>query len=340
MIGQEKVLIITTHSFWGDPLGNGTLIRKRYEFLREIFGNVLTLYITDTDKKCPLPGGTIKHSGSLTDEVIQSVRDIVIQHDIKFCYFSYVQSATLVRALPTFNMVEIHDVLHLRQQNFENYGYEAPVKIDKASELEMLSHFDLVLSINLNESTYLRQNGISAAIWFPPTSEFLADSSVENRGRVSGFLGSNAIPNVDGINCLSTLFMDLTDFHLAGPISLDKNLVPFMPAGTIFHGVLNNISNFYNNVDVALSPIRFGGGLKIKVFEALSFGVDIIATKHSVEGFPTGITELVTVDDCPRSWSGETVSQSRRVALELKRDFFLDNFSHERGVQRLRDALP
>jgi glycosyltransferase involved in cell wall biosynthesis len=40
---------------------------------------------------------------------------------------------------------------------------------------------------------------------------------------------------------------------------------------------------------VALSPVRFGGGLKIKVFEALSFGKPVLATQHSIDGFPKNI---------------------------------------------------
>lgn len=52
----------------------------------------------------------------------------------------------------------------------------------------------------------------------------------------------------------------------------------------ILKGAYDNPDDFYNIGDICINPINEGTGLKIKTFEALSYGKTVIASKHSIEG--------------------------------------------------------
>lgn len=52
-------------------------------------------------------------------------------------------------------------------------------------------------------------------------------------------------------------------------------------------GRLDDVADFYRNVDVVIAPMQFSTGLKIKVSEALATGAPLIAHTHATEGYPT-----------------------------------------------------
>ena len=79
---------------------------------------------------------------------------------------------------------------------------------------------------------------------------------------------------------------------------------------------------------MALSPARFGAGLKIKVLEALANGCRVLATSHSVEGFPKGIHDVVTIEDNFENWTKGRLQQSVAVKkADIKS--YIDNYFTE-----------
>ncbi len=51
-------------------------------------------------------------------------------------------------------------------------------------------------------------------------------------------------------------------------------------------GRVESLDDFYAQLDIALVPMTFSTGLKIKVGEALAYGVPLIAHAHAYEGYP------------------------------------------------------
>jgi glycosyltransferase involved in cell wall biosynthesis len=54
-------------------------------------------------------------------------------------------------------------------------------------------------------------------------------------------------------------------------------------------GPVDAISDFYDRIDVALAPIDQGGGMKVKVVEAMMHGLPVIATEHVKRGLPESL---------------------------------------------------
>jgi GT2 family glycosyltransferase len=80
-------------------------------------------------------------------------------------------------------------------------------------------------------------------------------------------------------------------------------------------GVYANVSDAelaasYDRARVAVVPLRFGAGVKLKVVEALRDGVPLVTTQVGAQGLP-GLSRVVAVEDAAASFAGAVVSLLR-----------------------------
>ena len=96
-------------------------------------------------------------------------------------------------------------------------------------------------------------------------------------------------------------------------------------------GTVRDVDVFYRQADLAVIPIRAGGGSRVKLLEAAAFGVPIVSTRLGAEGlaFRPG-RELLIADDagkfaraCAAVLRRHTLAQSlvRRAWLRLRTDY-------------------
>ena len=324
---MRNVCIITSHPFWSEPLGCGSLMRSRYELLSAISASLRVIFITRSDANCPLPNsGTLKVEGPFTEAHVDLLKDFVARERITTCFFSYNLFDQLAASLPCHTVVEIHDVLHLREQAFDAHGHEPPLRISKEKELESLRRFDTVLCINHDEASYLTGCGLAGVSYLPPSVPFSPVPGPAG-GPWAGLIGSNAIPNVDGLKHALGAIARLPHVVIAGGISEEPMLDAVGKGGMERLGILPDVRAFYARINVALSPVRFGGGLKIKVFEALASGKPVVATSHSVAGFPEGIARVVEIEDDFARWNADLVERAAAIRLADIESYFAENFS-------------
>jgi polysaccharide biosynthesis protein PslH len=62
-------------------------------------------------------------------------------------------------------------------------------------------------------------------------------------------------------------------------------------------GRVASLVPFYEEADVVVCPLRIGGGVKVKVLEALSFGKAIVSTSIGAQGLDLSTYQAVTVAD-------------------------------------------
>ncbi len=64
-------------------------------------------------------------------------------------------------------------------------------------------------------------------------------------------------------------------------------------------GRVESVEDFYASLDAAIVPMTFSTGLKIKVGEALAFGVPLISHRHAFEGYPSShrMHELDSIEE-------------------------------------------
>jgi glycosyltransferase involved in cell wall biosynthesis len=331
---MSKICLVVDHPFWYEFHGAGYLLRSRYDLFCRIFDTVSVIFLTNTDTKCPYQGITIK-SDFNGSKWINILNNYVKSNGYDYCYFSYNYYSEVAETLPCLSIVEIHDVIHLRNESFTNFGYRtSKTEITKSQELSTLAEYDFVVCISQTEYKYLQINNLQNVVFLPPFIQAKESVKHSQNGKY-GFFGGTQLPNIDALKQLPQSLLYDERFLIGGSITtvseVDELLIP--PENNL--GLLENSNDFYSKVNLLLSPIRFGSGLKIKVLEALSFGLPILCTQHSVEGYPPGIGDIVKVHNEPNEWNHSIIDE----ALNLKRGHILEYCKENFGYDRLRKQI-
>ena len=80
-------------------------------------------------------------------------------------------------------------------------------------------------------------------------------------------------------------------------------------------GFVPDISEIYQSSDVAIAPMRFGGGLKGKIAEAMSFGLPVVTNSACLIGFGLSPGMNVLVGDDPGAFAN-AMAQRFRVVVD------------------------
>ena len=170
--------------------------------------------------------------------------------------------------------------LQLLTQRLKNY------------EINVLKSFDLLLPISPAEQDYINQEQLGTCYYVPfgiDIHETIPEHNVEPLSCYH--IGSmDWAPNVEGIEWFlhhvwlksADLFPNAT-FYIAG-----KNMAPSLRKHESSHvhivGEVDDFIIFSLEKNILIVPLQSGGGIRIKILEAMALGKTIIATTKGAEG--------------------------------------------------------
>lgn len=209
-----------------------------------------------------------------------------------------------------------------------------------ALEEKIAQDSDHVVCTSVEEAAQVRAFGAKSVSLQLPLKLSIARSSAGFRLRhgaafVAGWLGGKDTPNADGLawfleKILPRILMDIPDFELlvtgANP---PNNVLAAARSHVRFTGELPSLDRLYAGVRLAIVPLRFGAGTKVKTLEALQYGIPIVATPVGAEGMALadGPGTRITPDALRFArWVTETheseaewLAGRTRIATELER---------------------
>lgn len=175
------------------------------------------------------------------------------------------------------------------------------------------SKFDLIVSMSNNDENILRNkfhinntltvpNGIENIVFL----EKKVDEYIINLGYIGSFKHP---PNRNAViyfikKIAPILENNKIDFRyfLAGDIDTEElNLIISRSklkniSKIVTLGQVNDVQEFYEKIDILIAPIFSGSGSRIKILEALSFGVPVITSKIGAEGIELNTNFLKIAD--------------------------------------------
>lgn len=170
---------------------------------------------------------------------------------------------------------------------------------------------------------------------------------VQGTGRSIGFLASfNHQPNVDAALYFARQILPLVrkrmpdaEFVVAGK-NPPPSLLEMKGAGVRCLGFVEEVSAFYGDAEVVVAPIRFGGGIKIKVLEAMACGKAVVTTSVGAEGIAGADQGVLMVADGAEAFADAVISllsdRAGSVALgNGARQFIEQRFSWRRFIDDL-----
>jgi hypothetical protein len=216
-------------------------------------------------------------------------------------------------------------------------------------ESRWFSRFGKVLTVTHQDAAALKMvipgldvyaDAIAVDIAPPPPVELGA-------ARRIGFLASfGHQPNIDAALYFAEVVFPLirrrladSEFVVAGrnpPEALRRGAA----SGIRCLGFVDDVPAFYGGVDVVVAPIRYGGGIKIKVLEAMACGRPVVTTSIGAEGIAEADEEALVVVDDPAEFADAVVALledgARRTALgERARQLVERRFSWQRVMDDL-----
>lgn len=295
---------------------------------------------------------------------IKAFRDSINSFAPDSIIIEYVKLSYLLEALTASQrkqihcLLDTHDVLHLRNKQFQERGLVHWINISREEETQAVQLFDTILAIQDEEALVLRDlapernvlvcghapSRIKPPLKHRETSEiltvgYLASANASNLQSFTNFIKQSWNPIseqceirlvIAGVICheISQSFPDLFQ---------EYNNISSL-------GCVSELADFYHQIDVAINPVEFGTGLKIKNCEAVFFGKPLVTTTIGMEGFPAGSGESLIICDSPEDWVNCLVeiaqTPSKRSSLQnAAAKLSQTGFSDQEVYSELNNAL-
>lgn len=266
---------------------------------------------------------------------------------VTFAYWSEV--STLLRRHSVPSVMITQDVL-ARQP----FAFSESANLDAAlqDEFRRVRSFDFAISISHQEAQELRSVAGPCQVRFLPVT--MKETSTErapepnNRRFDAVFGGHTNEHNQYGFRWFLTAVLPLLPkgFSIAVFGKICQVIASWgLPEGVVLLGEVDDLGHVYTQSRVAICPLQSGTGMKVKVVEALSYGLPVVTTSWGVIGFPASDNTGCTIADTPEAFAAEVrhlLNDPDLYAAKAmqSRTAFQSWFTEETTIRVLRELLP
>ncbi|HLY04347.1 MAG TPA: glycosyltransferase [Rhizomicrobium sp.] len=230
------------------------------------------------------------------EEIAAAISRLVSTRHFDVCVVNYVWYSNLLEVLPpnVVRLIDTHDVFGGRAEKFSEIGLDpAWFHTSVVQEGAGLDRADYVLAIQDEEARLLADRTSAQVVsvgWLSPDDFLPLRKRRAGEPLLVGYLASANPFNVASILNFAAAasnrpdVLEKIEFRVAGPVcdALRPISHPFQLCG-----IVDSVSEFYRNVDVAINPMLGGTGLKIKSLEAMRYGKPLVATAEAMTGIAT-----------------------------------------------------
>jgi len=199
------------------------------------------------------------------------------------------------------DLVWIYDTIDLHFLRLQREGKLSgnPLIMQKSKqirdiELNIAKQADFTLAITNDERKILQNEGIENVVVIPNIHESKINEGemvpFEQRSGLLFIGGYLHKPNVDAVKWLVKDIMPLVwvfnpsiSLILLGSNPTDE-ITALRSEKIIVPGYIHDVSYYFTNSKIFVSPLRFGAGMKGKIGQSLEFGLPIVSTDIGVEG--------------------------------------------------------
>ncbi|MBN2865017.1 MAG: glycosyltransferase [Thiotrichales bacterium] len=233
-----------------------------------------------------------------TDENVNFLESVISKGNYDFIIVTGSWFYPIIERLQNKHRIKIicdtHDVFFLSDEHVNSYEkrFFYNSKNEKRRELKYLNAFDHVVAISKSDKEVLEENNVKNVLVATGGFEYayLPVTDLENKNQFFfGFIGTGNNNNQIALNHMKRTWLvwileknPLSQILLAGAIcktELAQELAQNYPQNIRLLGFIDNLSDYYNAIDIALSPIMMQGGLNFKTVESLMAGKPVITSE-------------------------------------------------------------
>ncbi len=220
--------------------------------------------------------------------------------DVLFVNYTFLSKAFLAAGDACLKLLDTHDQFTDRREIFERFGAPPEFFYTTADqEAIAFDRADAVIAIKASEADFIRAVTNKPVFAIPYwDSDALAKSTAGRGAQVAfdherplrlGFIGAaNSVNSLNLRRFLNQFYRHLRLYDLpvrvivaGGVCAQIGDDYPFVERV----GRVEDLADFYHNIDAVIAPLEFSTGIKIKIGEALAWGVPVLATRNAFDGF-------------------------------------------------------
>jgi glycosyltransferase involved in cell wall biosynthesis len=283
-------------------------------------GNKLTFTHFDTTKNATLFRLTRFFLDESPYELINATSatklvNLIDAKKIDACIYAYIKTAWLHQLVNNKKIpavIDANDVIFKRRDSFIKNKHVHQQYSSRRLERHLLKGFKSIYAIQHTDCLDFAQLSPKFEVK-TMMQPFLTHACSRLGTQVPnfGFLGSAMSPNREAVDYLVTVFWPALlklrpdyqgELLIAGGVS--KHLTASYDRVRVL-GFVDELHTFYDQVDVVMATIKFGGGLKFKTIEAMAYSKAVIATASGVEGLLDNHIPSVLVSEQLEDWLAE-----------------------------------
>jgi glycosyltransferase involved in cell wall biosynthesis len=298
---MQRVDLITDVPFWTAVRGDASRIRSLAEFLaprtalRIVYlakPGILAERVVRARMRAggaDFPFAGIAFEPSSRAQVTADLTTVLREDVAAVALVEYVQLSWLLDLLPqgTRPFLDTHQIAHERNERFAAAGLPTIGTFDAAAEYAAFSRYERVILIQEEDRDTAARRIDPGRLLVAPHPVRRFETEIRAHVRRVGFVGSDYLPNVDGLGwflgAVWPRIGDAVELDIYGAVAtrLDPARVP---SNARCLGHVDDLDAAYRTLDVAINPVRVGGGLKIKTVEALGAGLPLVTTPEGARG--------------------------------------------------------
>ena len=251
----------------------------------------------------------------------QSFDAIQIEHSLLFPYLDSLKinnSCLKLLTLHNIDFIRIQRLFKHMAFSLRKLFYFTFAGRLKFIELDSLKKFNYILTMSDKDNETLTANGFEGQMIPIPNgvdTEAITPISCQAGNKNIVFVGSLGYEaNRGGILWfLNKIWPKLSASFSATKLLLvgknpDKTICSYQSKKVTITGTVDAVEPYYKNARVCIVPLRSGGGTRLKVLEALAYGVPIVSTTIGCEGINVEDKKNILIADSPKDFA---------VAIEL-----------------------
>ncbi|MBL8511864.1 MAG: glycosyltransferase, partial [Betaproteobacteria bacterium] len=226
-----------------------------------------------------------------------------------------------------FDTVDLHFLRQERQAALTpDPMLQAAASAMKQQELQIMAQSDITLVVSPVEQALLKD-------LVPDVRVGIVSNIHETMPGPAGFAERKGIlfiggfrhpPNLDAINWYVENVLPILRQKQPGLVTtiIGSNAPPalekFAADDFVIAGFVPDVTPYYHQARLSISPLRYGAGVKGKVNLSMQYGVPVVATPMSVEGMFLTDGENVMVADSPEDFANAIIRAHSDAALWQK----------------------
>lgn len=238
-------------------------------------------------------------------------------------------------------IVDTHDWITLNEF-YNNKNLDLGKRFGE--EINNLSFYDRVVTISQDEYFIFKSFLGDKVINIPPSfPENFEDTNTKKKYELI-FVGSDNPFNILSINWFVEKVLPLLTKEIK--ICIIGRICKHVPDHESIEKVFfaDDLKTYYHASKIAICPMLKGTGIKIKVVEAMSYGLPIVGTEKAIDGFSDKKNNGCMVSDDEKEFA-EMITRlidNKSDYLQLKYEaihFFKNNFSETKSVELWKKTL-